>query len=585
MTTLKSLWHLARYKPMYFTCKSLVRITMYMERIVFGLVCQAFLNALPAQHQLTPAFFILFLPWLLAIAVRVGVYYAGMHGIVHFDFRAQALLQHNLFQHLLNKIHGTGKAYSQGESISYLRDDPQYIVNMLTAISSCIALLLYSLAAFVILLRTNVWITLLVFLPLVVILALTRQAQKSLQRYRQLSRETTTEVTGAIGEIFSSVQAIQVAGAEPYVVAHFQVLSAKRRQAMLLDQLFSTMLQTVTGNVSDIGTGLTLVLIALLVNNGALGPGGIFIFTYYLALVTGFFNEISNLLASYTQTKVSFTRLESLLPEARQDALVAHQPLPLQGALPEIAPIKAQATPLECLVMRNLSYRYPGGERGIEKINLSLQRGTLTVITGRIGAGKTTLVRTLLGLLPRTEGELYWNGKLITDPASFFLPPQSAYTPQVPHLFSDSLRENILLGWPEQSDRQTLDKAITTAVLEPDIAGLEQGLETLVGTRGVKLSGGQIQRTAAARMLVREAELLVFDDLSSALDITTERRLWQSLFSGGERTCLVVSHRPALLELADQVIILKAGRIEAAGPFTTLLETSEELQAILHRQV
>lgn len=125
--------------------------------------------------------------------------------------------------------------------------------------------------------------------------------------------------------------------------------------------------------------------------------------------------------------------------------------------------------------------------------------------------------------------------------------------------------------------------AIATAVLEPDIAALEQGLETLVGTRGVKLSGGQIQRTAAARMLVRNAKLLVFDDLSSSLDVATEQLLWERLFSGGGHTCLVVSHRPALLELADQVIVLKDGRVEATGPLDSPLETCEELQGIFNR--
>ncbi|GHO71009.1 hypothetical protein KSC_099010 [Ktedonobacter sp. SOSP1-52] len=97
-----------------------------------------------------------------------------------------------------------------------------------------------------------------------------------------------------------------------------------------------------------------------------------------------------------------------------------------------------------------------------------------------------------------------------------------------------------------------------------------------MGTRGVKLSGGQVQRTAAARMLIREAELLVFGDLSSALNVATEQLLWERLFAGGERTCLVVSHRPALLELANQIIVLKDGRVEATGPLDSLLETCEE---------
>src|SRR5258707_4804201 len=113
----------------------------------------------------------------------------------------------------------------------------------------------------------------------------------------------------------------------------------------------------------------------------------------------------------------------------------------------------------------------------------------LTVITGRIGAGKTTLVQALLGLLPRESGETRWNGKVVTDPATFFVPPRSAYPAQVPHLFSDPLKENILLELPEHAVH--IPGAIHTAVMEPDVAGFEHGRETMIGTKGWKLSGGQ----------------------------------------------------------------------------------------------
>jgi ABC-type multidrug transport system fused ATPase/permease subunit len=220
---------------------------------------------------------------------------------------------------------------------------------------------------------------------------------------------------------------------------------------------------------------------------------------------------------------------------------------------------------------------YPGSQAGIRDISFRIERGAFVVITGRIGAGKTTVLRTLQGLLPRGGGEIRWNGQLVEDPGSFFTPPRSSYTAQVPRLFSETLRENVLIG---ETAEDRLPRAMQLAAMAPDLAALEKGLDTLVGTRGVKLSGGQLQRAGAARMFARGSDLLIFDDLSSALDVATERQLWESLLRDREATCLVVSHRRLALKRASQILLMHQGRIVAQGRLDELLETSPEMRRL-----
>jgi ATP-binding cassette, subfamily B, bacterial len=194
-------------------------------------------------------------------------------------------------------------------------------------------------------------------------------------------------------------------------------------------------------------------------------------------------------------------------------------------------------------------------ERGLDDVNLVIQRGQIAIVTGPVGSGKSSLLQAVLGLIPIDSGLVRWNDEVVADRAAFFIPPQCAFVPQTPNLFAESLVENLRLG--EDIEGDTLLAALRQSAFDDDVAGFSEGLATRIGSRGIRLSGGQLQRAAAARAFVRLTELVVLDDLTSALDVETELLLWERLRANGV-TVLAASTRPAALAQAD--VILDLGR-------------------------
>ncbi|MCG5465879.1 ABC transporter ATP-binding protein/permease [Micromonospora sp. MED01] len=360
----------------------------------------------------------------------------------------------------------------------------------------------------------------------------------------------------ALVSALSAARTVKLAGATTAVLRHLaslDVLRSDRQRREISVQVWARSTPSMASGLLPIGAWALYL-------NGSLSAGAVLVAVSTLGAARWFAWTTASLISQLPSARVWTRRTAAMAGVSAYSAGVPEVDL-TAGTAP--APTMPPRHPLRRLELRRFGVVHSDGTVAVRDVDLTVQRGQLVLVVGPVGSGKSSLLRGLAGIVHHT-GELAWNGDPVTEPELFLRPNQVGYVGQLPRVLSGTVADNIALG--HQVDAAG---AVSTAQLDHDLAAAGGGLGLLIGHKGTRLSGGQLQRLALARALAPRTELLVADDVSSALDVTTELALWQALRGHGVTVVGSTAKRAALVR-ADHVVVLLGGTVAAQGTWQDL---------------
>ncbi len=553
-------WRVSQHEPRSFWSGYLLFVLFFTFPVLSGWLLGRGFNALSTGHN-SQVYWIAVALVLCEVA-RMSTIHVGALMWTRAWVHMQTILRANL---LTAQVASGGPEAGQpvgsaGEAITHFRDDVEDVTMFIDGFVDISAGVVFTVLAGLVLGSVDGRAALVLLIPLVGVAMATRTLDGRIKRYRAADRVASSAVSGLLGDVMAAATTVKVNNAIEPTIAHLRKLVDERRRTAVRDRVLDESVWAFSQGAADVGLGLVLLTAAGAMASGKFSIGELAIFSAYLGWLSFLPRMVGRMLARRKQVGVAFDRMRLLVADNAVSNTVTDRDLPIgmrqRRGRPQTH--RPKRSSLDVLDVHGLSATYPTGA-GVHDISFSVRRGTFNVITGPIGSGKSTLLRAMLGLAHQADvtGDVAWNGVQLDDRAAFLIPPNAAFLPQVPQLISDSVADNIALGIV---DDDQLSLALELAAVRADIDEMPEGARTLIGPRGLRLSGGQRQRVATARALVHSPELVVLDDLSSALDIETELQLWANLAAAGV-TVLVVSHRAVAFDRADQVLRLDAGRL------------------------
>ena len=282
------LYRLTRYSFRFYALNVFLWTLITLSPIIPGLVMKEFFDTLEGDSVYELGVGVLIALIIAAALMRSILIIVGFITDVNLRVRMSGLLRRNMLEHILKKPGARAIPCSPGEAITQFREDVEHVEETISWSADAVGMTFFAGVSFYILYNIHAQLTLYVFLPLIVVVTAAQLATSRIQKYRSESREATSQVTGAINEMFNSVQAIQIAGAEQRVIDRFKKLNETRRVTMLKDKLINSLLESVFSNTVNIGTGFILLVAAQSMSDGTFSVGDFALFVYYLTFVTQF---------------------------------------------------------------------------------------------------------------------------------------------------------------------------------------------------------------------------------------------------------------------------------------------------------
>lgn len=481
-------------------------------------------------------------------------------------------MRKDCFRRMMTFSFSQMEAFGTGSLVTRITNDITQVQNFVSQFVRGMirtAMLMFGSICCVFLLnRTFGWIMLCAFPLIVGCLALCMAKANPLFSRLQAQLDT---INGILQEDISGIRIIKACVREIYEKIRFQKANDELIRTQLRVLMIFAFMNPAVNGLMYIVTVIILAVGSRQAASGLATPGTIMAaITYTTQLLNGILMLVM-LIQNISRGIASWKRIREVL---------SCEPEQEEGDFEGETSLRGQVE------FRDVSFAYPGsGQNVLSHISFTVHSGETLAIMGATGSGKTSLISLIPRFYDVTEGEVLVDGVDVRQYRQGCLRGKIAFVLQKSELFSETIRENIAWGAPGASE-QEIRSAAGAAQAEPFILAAPEGYDTLVTERGTSLSGGQRQRLAIARAILQQAEILIFDDATSALDLKTESDLYRALGEQGRKnTKIIVAQRIASVRQADRILVLEKGEIAACGSHQELMRTCPVYQDIYHSQM